>query len=644
MTDTVRAPRRRSASKPAPKPEPDPTTSDPIEIALEMVQDDPAPESPARRLILEQIELIRAERHHLRWQLASERAGLGLKLLTGLAGLVAAGVLAAMAFDAAGSRSLIVEPFSTPADLAGRGLTGQAVASRLVDGLTELQDQTLSSRAADSYDNGWGERARVEIPSTGVSLGELQAYLRGWLGEEVRISGEVTRTPTGVAVIARAGGQPGVRLEGSEAELDALVLKAAEQVYRMTQPERYAAWAHQHGRAAEATAIFDRLAVSGSRTQRARARTALASMQDDHRAALAEFDLARRLDPELPTAWEGLYERQGAVGHDQAALEGARRTAALLNGRRAADLAPWVAHLSRNSAEATVAEELGDYAEAARLLTIAGDPTVDQPVIACRRCAGSALLWAGASHASNRDGAAMRRLRAQGLSTMADASYVEATVLLTDLRLARAVEDWPAVVALARRPAAAPATAAIVGEPQTALTPLLARALAETGQAAEAKALIGATPADCYACQIERGAIAARAGDPKGADAAFARAVAMGPDLPAAHAAWGRALLARGDAEGARRQFKLAMAKGPRFADPLKFDGDALSRLGKPEAALARYAAAAERAPNWGALRLAWGDALERAGRLDQARAQWRMALALDLSAADRAAVKARLS
>ncbi|NEX94758.1 hypothetical protein, partial [Caulobacter sp. 17J65-9] len=539
MTDTVRAPRRRSAPKPAPKPEPDPTTSDPIEIALEMVQDDPAPESPARRLILEQIELIRAERHHLRWQLASERAGLGLKLLTGLAGLVAAGVLAAMAWNAAGSRSLTVEPFSTPADLAGRGLTGQAVASRLVDGLTALQDQTLSTRAAANYDNGWGERARVEIPSTGVSLGELQAFLRDWLGEEVRISGEVTRTPTGVAVTARAGGQPGVRLEGSEAELDALVLKAAEQVYGMTQPERYAAWANQHGRAAEAAAILDRLAVSGPRAQRARAQASLASMQHDNRAALARFDLARQLDPGLPTAWEGVYDRQGVLGHDQAALEGARRTAALLKGRRAADLAPWAAHLTRKSAEATVAEELGDYAGAARLRTIAGDPTVDQPVIACRRCAGSALLWASGAHASDRDGAAMRRLRAQGLSTMAQEIYVAPTVLLTDLRLARAVEDWPAVVALAGHPAAAPATAAIGGEPKVVIAPMLARALAETGRTAEAKALIAATPVDCYACQIERGAIAARAGDAKGADAAFARAVALGPDLPAAHAAWG---------------------------------------------------------------------------------------------------------
>ncbi|NEX94930.1 hypothetical protein G3573_19315, partial [Caulobacter sp. 17J65-9] len=53
---------------------------------------------------------------------------------------------------------------------------------------------------------------------------------------------------------------------------------------------------------------------------------------------------------------------------------------------------------------------------------------------------------------------------------------------------------------------------------------------------------------------------------------------------------------------------------------------------------------AAERAPNWGALRLAWGDALKRAGRPDEARAQWRAALPLDLSAVDRAAVKARLN
>ena len=85
-----------------------------------------------------------------------------------------------MVWDAAHSKGLVIEPFSVPADMAGRGLTGQVIASQMIDKLTEMTTHE-SSRAVQSYANNWGDNIKVEIPETGVSIGELHSFLQnGW--------------------------------------------------------------------------------------------------------------------------------------------------------------------------------------------------------------------------------------------------------------------------------------------------------------------------------------------------------------------------------------------------------------------------------------------------------------------------------
>ena len=65
------------------KAEPAPTTPDPIEIAMEAEALGEAPRGVAHRVLAKQEQLIG-------WQIASERAGFALKLLTGAAGLAVA--------------------------------------------------------------------------------------------------------------------------------------------------------------------------------------------------------------------------------------------------------------------------------------------------------------------------------------------------------------------------------------------------------------------------------------------------------------------------------------------------------------------------------------------------------------------------
>src|SRR6185437_7766083 len=161
---------------------------------------------------------------------------------------------------------LAIEAFSVPPDLAQRGLTGQVVASEVLDRLAGLQADTdaVSQRPASTYSNDWGKDIKVEIPETGVSIGELDRTLREWLGSQVRITGEVIRTSAGVAVTARAGEAEGRRFEGPEGDIDRLVGQAAEAIYAETQPYRYAVYLYAHGRQDEALAIYQRLARQGA--------------------------------------------------------------------------------------------------------------------------------------------------------------------------------------------------------------------------------------------------------------------------------------------------------------------------------------------------------------------------------------------
>ena len=231
------------------------------------------------------------QRHHLHEQLNQihldvweKKLGVLLRLATLIVGLVFAGALGLMVWDAAHSRGLIITPFSVPPSLKERGLDGQVIASQVIDKLNHMT-KSESSRSVQSYANNWGENIKVEIPETGVSIGELRNFLRDWLGHDIHISGEVYRTADGIAVTARTGGEEGATFTGKEGDLDALLQKAAEHVYEMTQPYRYANYLDRNydpkgagQRVAHATAIYHRLIAGDDLLEQAWAWNGLATL------------------------------------------------------------------------------------------------------------------------------------------------------------------------------------------------------------------------------------------------------------------------------------------------------------------------------------------------------------------------------
>lgn len=618
---TARPPRaRRKAAEPAP------STLDAIEIALERVAKGEPADGPAHAV-------LRGHRDLLRWQTVSERMSVGLKVLTAVAGIALFAAAAGLVWNASRYQGLVVQAFAVPPDLAARGLTGEAVAGELLDRLVSMQEQTDSVRAPGSYAIDWGDSTEVEIPQTGVSIGELQRWLRSWLGKETRISGVVYRTRDGrLAVTARTGGSAGETFTGSEDELEALMQKAAESVYGRTQPYRYSAFLSGHDRYPEAEVIY---------------RTADRYGEVESRWLVRGWGLQKRIDGDLVGALK-LYRQVEAGAPDMGPLYQTIGDAEFMRGHDEAALTAWT--------------------KAARLLP--NDREVD-PAVRADYAANERFYVAFI----RRDLAGARRgfVERSGMVEPGDKARVfvwahephAAEVLLADV-------DWPAgddVEGRFYRASLYQAAAAIAierGDAAAALRSLdLARerlsptrwsrtpdvvdgrlrvsALLMLGRAAEARAVADALPRDCHDCLIASGDAAQAVGDRQAADRWYDEAARQAPSLPQAHEAWGRARLARGDRAGAIEAFREAGRRSPNWADPLKGWGDALAGQGDHKAALKKYAAAAERAPRWGALQLAWGRSLAALGRRDEAVARWRAARGMDLTPADRAAVERML-
>ncbi len=95
-----------------------------------------------------------------------------LEAIVGLILFLVFAAVASAVYQAGRADGLVIESFSAPPDLVQKGLSGQVLASKLLDRLNAMQSGTSSSRAASSFSHDWGDDIKVAIPDTGVSLGE----------------------------------------------------------------------------------------------------------------------------------------------------------------------------------------------------------------------------------------------------------------------------------------------------------------------------------------------------------------------------------------------------------------------------------------------------------------------------------------
>ncbi|MDE1985068.1 MAG: tetratricopeptide repeat protein [Alphaproteobacteria bacterium] len=621
-----------------------------IAIALDGAKDDPKLSSYIAEFLAEQRALISDQRLHLEEQvkrlkltIIDERLSIALKAMTAAVGLAIVMALATAIWYAAHDNGLVIEAFSVPPDMVARGLTGQAIAAQLQDKLAAMQNATKSARPAESYANNWGDDIKVQIPETGVSIGEFYNLLVTWLGRETHITGEIFHTANGIAVTARGGGDGGALVTGSEADLDKLLQQTAEKIYERTQPYRYAIYLQSETppQMARSRQILEGLAQSGSPRDRAWAYNGLAVLDNeagDGERSVADARQALAFMPDFALAYENIDQSEANLGHDEASLAAARSAVDVLRQGSNVDMSALARQVALPQEQETVDSALDDFAavrsSAERMIAL---PDYNGSVENGHQALVIAL-------AMLHDGAATRRTMRNLPPATDQQTQVNRTLgeFIADYWLG----EWSSVVSqhagiesLLRKGLAAvgasPSYANVLLARQ--LWPYVASAMAELGDFKEAHALIDQSPLDCYACVRAHADIDAAEKNWSGAAAWFALAVKQAPSIPMGYYRWGRMLMAKGDYDGAIAKFETAHDKGPHFADPLEAWGEALIARNRSDLALAKFAEADKDAPNWGRLHLKWGEALLWAGRRGDAAKQFAAAAKLDLNTSERA-------
>jgi tetratricopeptide (TPR) repeat protein len=616
------------------------------------------PRADKETLFLE--ERIRALRHEvdklieqrplllaaLRYQHVGDLMKIALQGMIAVVGLVVVfGLLAAM-WSAAHDESLVIEAFSVPPDLAQRGLTGQVVASQLLDKLANLQDKTPTERAASTYGHNWSNDIKVAIPNTGLSVQDVNRLLRDWLGHETHITGEVYRTPAGLGITARTGGQSGETVKGSEADFDTLMQNAAESIYRRTQPYRYSVYIVNEGRPHSydiSNAVLRGLLDYGPSSEAKWAHLGLAGNMESNekfRETVAESRAALADDPDFGMAYNLLAESEYDLGHDEAALAALDKGLPLLEPGRDPQVTARAAAMLHARMDAQRSAALGDFRAAADK-DFAASQLPDYG-----RIAGLASILRVQAIALAHDGTANAAMDALGGP---GSKYQLSEYAATMEMVPTALEDWPTAagtaegvrkeIAVENNPKKSDYRADLTDRMNAAvpcrILPTAALAAAHDGDMQTADSLIGQTPRDCYYAVRVRGEMAAITRHWNDSARWFAEAVADAPSIPFAYAEWGRMLMTKGDLDGAIAEFEIANLKGPHFADSLEMWGEALILQRRSDLALAKFAEAEKYAPNWGRLHLKWAEALRYAGRKADSKKQLAIAAGLFLPEAE---------
>ncbi len=577
-----------------------------------------------------QADKLKADLRHLHTELqlskiANVRERLKLVLDVGLAlvGIALIGLIGAAVYSATRSQSVVVDAFSVPPDFTAQGNTGVVVAGGFLDQLTTLQSATRSDAAHHSIEDAWSNDIKVDIPETGVSLGEVLTYLRGWLGHDIHISGSVVHAGDTIVLSVRGSGLAAKSFTGKPADLSKLTSQAAEYVYGQSEPYLYGTWLENNGRDKDAIALVQGAYAGVPANQRSNLLNVWGNgLVDlgDTSGSLEKYREEIRLNPEAWIAYNNIINTQIILGDEESALQ----TAAEMERqtKRVGFFSERVKPLYFQNQEVLRMDLLQ-----AHISTVA-DLEANQGL-------GSTVTQGAPGDAENL--ARMHDARAAELELEtspgqgADPYVIAETAFVRGLNRLFAGQYQAAYPLLAdadRRVSRSPVVASSFYEPP-ACDAALAAEMIGLHDVADADITRGGHFEVCYRYKAD---IADHRGRWAEAQKDYAAAVALAPSMPAGYFSWGDALMRHHDYKGAATKFAAANAKGPHWADPLKRWGDALAAMGDHAGAIEKYRDAEPYAPHWGSLQIAWGHALDRLGRHDEAVTKYRAALGMDIA------------
>lgn len=583
-----------------------------VALALAEARQDPRFAERAAAFLDKQSRFIEVQMEHLHEQKAvqlshqklrrlSDRLKVGLQLFTVLVLSVLGFGLLVMIRDAVTSNSVVVEPFDTPAALAPRGLTGKVVAGGLLDELTQLQVATRSSAAKRNLSNAWTGDIKVEVPETGVSIGEVDNLLKKRFGHDLHIDGDLVQTDAGgLALTVRGDRISPKTFAGAAGDLEKLTTQAAEYVYGQAEPTLYAGYLVNAGRNAEAVAFSKAAYLTAARSEQPyllnQWANALLNVGGSHEQALVLYRGALKLKPDYWIAYSNLMNSTWGLGDEEGSWRtgevmrkaaGGRPGRAPENMYQNQDILTWnlLAWRAATEADARANRGLGTQ------LALDGPAIAD--IDARLHDPAAAEFQLQTIPGDSNDPA-----------TTAYVHFVQGVLAREAGDTRKAVAEMEAFGEAYKDP--------VVSSNYPGYTCWIAPAEEAAGRSDKADAVLkaGGRYVDCYRF---RGDILDHRGDWAAAQKAYASAVAIAPDLPAGYYSWGVALARHGDPAGALSKLAEASRRGPHWADPLKASGDVLAAQGRWREALAKYDTALRYAPAWAALRQARGAVSRRA-------------------------------
>lgn len=208
------------------------------------------------------------------------------------------------------------------------GVTGDLIASDLTGKIGAIGDIAISNSFSSSREvsQGGADDIKVEIPETGVSLGQAWRYLRLWFGHERQLSGNLRLAGDKKATLTvMLDGARVASVSGYSGDLDRLEQRAAERVFANLDPKNMVLYLRATGRTTDTLAAAERLVkLEVSPMDQADANTVsshiIRSITGNMPLAWAHARIAEALYPKLQVAQLELMWDAVLMGHDQTAL------------------------------------------------------------------------------------------------------------------------------------------------------------------------------------------------------------------------------------------------------------------------------------------------------------------------------------
>jgi tetratricopeptide (TPR) repeat protein len=587
-------------------------------VAAKLAGNDPGVARKTEDFLIEQTALLKVQKQHildehvlrlahLRNQLNEEtvrRFGLRLRVgfqlfLTVVAITIAAGV-AIMIHDAVTSRSVVIDSIEVAPNIADQAPSGRIVAAGLLDVLTRIQAATRSGAEHRALSNAWTNDIEIELPETGVSVGQLERLLKARFGHDLHIDGDLVQTKGGgFALTVRGTGiLPKVFIDEGR-NLDALLRQAGEYVYGQSEPGLWAAYLSNNERYDDAIRFAQAAYGTADLRERPYLLNYWANAISGKSGAGTQLETLRlyreavRLKPDYWIGYNNIMYALFGLGDEEGVVRAGEQLTKAAGGRPGRvpeiyyqnyDQAVWNLSAERASEIADIESHSGigttGFASGAESLGVAEIEVRMHDV----------------------EAATLRLKTTQVDETVAPdvaQAAIDRALLAEEVGdLSSAARDWDVMVGAYANPTVS------TSNPQ--VTCFAARTYERTGQPAKADASLNAvgklTYVDCYRFRAD---VLDMRGDWASAKEWYAKAVRLGPSIPSGYYSWGVALARHGDLDGAAAKLKDANQRGPHWADPLKAWGDVLMRQGHPREALAKYSEALKYAPSWAALKTA---------------------------------------